>query len=151
MALTIKEFEINEIRAKIGKPLHGMKIANFYYGDDFRKVPNIRAYGGMRAVKGEFGNYFGLDLKDDDTEKFFQILGEQLQFLAGAYLSEKFWDLKFPITEYGMFYSIHCKIPKNFNELKVGEYFQGYCEIRPYHAFSGKTKGITFTLNKVHN
>ena len=32
MALTIKEFEINELRAKIGKPLHGMKMANFYYG-----------------------------------------------------------------------------------------------------------------------
>ena len=31
MALTIKEFEINELRANIGKPLHGMKIANFYY------------------------------------------------------------------------------------------------------------------------
>ena len=56
MALTIKEFEINEQRAKIGKPLYGMKIANFYYGDDFEKVPNIRAYGGMRVVKGKVGN-----------------------------------------------------------------------------------------------
>ena len=49
MALTIKEFQINELRAKIGKPLHGMKITNFFDGDDFRKVPNIRAYGGMRV------------------------------------------------------------------------------------------------------
>ena len=32
MALTIEEFEINKLRAKIGKPHHGMKIANFYYG-----------------------------------------------------------------------------------------------------------------------
>ena len=47
MALRIKEFEINELRAKIGKPLHGMKITNFYYGDDFIKVPNVRAYGRM--------------------------------------------------------------------------------------------------------
>ena len=128
-----------------------MKIANFYYGDDFRKVPNIGAYGGMRVVIGEFENYFELDLKDDDTEKFFKILGEQLQSLAGAYLSEKPWNLKSPIVEYSIFYSIRCKIPKNFNELKVGEYFRGYCEIRPYHDSSGKTKGITFTLNKVHN
>ena len=37
MALTIEEFEINELRAKIGKPLHGMKIANFYYGDNHSK------------------------------------------------------------------------------------------------------------------
>ena len=93
MALTIKEFEINELRAKIGKPLHGMKIANFYHGKDFRKVLNVRAYGGMRVVKGKFGNYFELDLKDDDTEKFFKILGEQLQSLAGAYLNEKSWNL----------------------------------------------------------
>ena len=128
-----------------------MKIANFYYGDDFRKVPNIRAYGGIRVGKGKFGNYFELDLKDDDTEKFFKILGEQLQSLIGAYLNEKPWNLKSPIVEYGISYSIHCKIPKNFNELKVGEYFRGYCEIRPYHAFSGKTNEITFTLNKVHN
>ena len=88
MALTIEEFEINELRAKLGvaqrlgahrahgKQLHGMKIVNFYYGDDFRKVPNIRAYGGMHVMKGKFGNYFDLDLKDDDTEKFFKILGE---------------------------------------------------------------------------
>ena len=146
MALTIKEFEINELKATIGKSIDGMKIINFYYGD---KVPNIRAYGGMRVVKGKFRNYFELDLKDDDTEKFFKILGEQLQSLAGAYLNEKPWNLKSPIVEYVIFYSVHCKIPKNFNKLKVGEYFRGYCEIRPYHTFSGKTKGITFTLNKV--
>ena len=151
MALTVEEFEINELKAEIGKPLHGMKIANFYYGDDFRNVPNVRAYEGMRVVKGKFGNYFELDLKDDDTEKFFKILGEQLQSLAGAYLNEKPWNLKSPIVEYGKFYSICCKISKNFNELKVGEYFRGYCEIRPYHTFSVKTKGITFALNKVHN
>ena len=71
------------------------------------------------------------------------------QSLAGAYPNEKPCSLKFPIIEYGIVYSIRHKIPKNFNELKVGEYFRGYCEIRPYHAFSGKTKGITFTLNKV--
>ena len=89
MALTIEEFEINKLRAKTGKQLHGMTIANFYYGDDFRKAPNIRPYGGMRVVRGKFGNYFELDLKDDGTEKFFKILGEQLQSLAGAYLDEK--------------------------------------------------------------
>ena len=112
MAPTIEEFEINELRAKIEKPLNGMKVANFYYGDDFRKVPNIRAYGGMRVMKGKLGNYFELDLKDDDTEKFFEILGEQLQSLAGAYCNEKPWNLKSSIVEYGIFNSVHCKISK---------------------------------------
>ena len=148
MALTIKELEINELRAKLGKLLYEMKIANFYYGD---KVSNIRAYGRMKVVKGKFGNYFELDLKDDDTEKFFKILGEQLQSLAGTYLDEKPWNLKSPIVEYGVFYSVRCKIHSSskLNGLKAGEYFRGYCEIRSYHTFSGKTKGITFTLNKV--
>ena len=107
MAWTIEEFKINELKARTGKSIHGMKIVNFYYGD---KVPNIRVYGGMKVVKGKFGNYFELDLKDDETEKFFRILGEQLQSLAGAYLDEKPWNLKSPVVEYGVFYSVHCKI-----------------------------------------
>ena len=44
MSLTIEEFDINKLRAELGKPLNGMKIVKFYYGDN-RKVPNIRAYG----------------------------------------------------------------------------------------------------------
>ena len=98
------EFDINELRAKTGKSIHGMKIANFYYGDDFRKVPNIRAFGGMKVVKGKFGNYFELDIKDDENEEFFKSLAEQLKTLAGTYLDEKPWNLKSPIVEYG--YSI---------------------------------------------
>ena len=77
-----------------------------------RKVPNIRAYGGMGVVKGKFRNYFELDLKDDETEKFFKILREQLQSLAEAYLDEKPWNLKSQIVEYGIFYSVCCKTPK---------------------------------------
>ena len=147
MSLTIEEFDINELKARIGKLLHGMKIINFYHGDDFRKVPNIRAYGGMHVMKGKFGNYFELDIKDDETEEFFKHLGEQLKILAGAYLDEKPWNVKSPIIAYGIFYSVRCKTNSSskLNGLKVGEYFRGCCEIRPYHAFSGKTKGITFT------
>ena len=149
MSLTIEEFDINELRAKTGKSFHRMKIVNFYYGDNYRKVPNIRAYGGMRVVKGKFGNYFELDIKDDETEEFFKCLGEQLKILAGAYLDEKPWNLKSPTVEYGIFFSVHCKIYSNLSNLKVGEYFRGYCEIRPYHTFSGKTKGITLAVNKI--
>ena len=54
-------------------------------------------------MKGKFGNYFELDIKDDETEEFFKSLGEQLKTLAGAYLDEKPWKLKSPIIEYGIF------------------------------------------------
>ena len=55
VSLTSEAFGINELRARTGKSIQGMKTANFCYGDDFRKVPNIRAYGGMRVVKGNLG------------------------------------------------------------------------------------------------
>ena len=105
----------------------------------------------MRVVKGKSGNYFELDIEDNETEEFFKHLGEQLKILAGAYLDEKPWNLKFPIIEYGIFYSVRCKTnsSSNLNGLKVGEYFRGYCEVRPYHTFSGKTKGITLAVNKI--
>ena len=61
-----------------------MKITNFYYGDDFRKVPNIRAYGVMRVEKGKFGKFFELDLKDDESEEFFKSLVENLRMFTGV-------------------------------------------------------------------
>ena len=70
-----------------------MKIVNFYYDDDRRKVPNIRVYGGMKVVKGKFGKFFELDIKDDETEEFFKSLVEQLRMLAGICLDEKLWNL----------------------------------------------------------
>ena len=150
MSLTIEEFDINELKARIGKPLHRMKIANFYNGDDFRKVPNIRAYGVMRVEKGKFGEFFELDLKDDESEEFFKSLVESLRMFTGVCFDEKPWNLKSPFIEYGPFYSIRCKIyaSSQLNDLKVRENFRGYCEIRPYYAFCGKTKGITFALKK---
>ena len=109
MAWTIKEFKINELKARIGKSIHGMNIINFYYRD---KVPNIRVYGGMKVGKGKFGNYFELDLKDDETKKFFKILGEQLQSLAGAYLDEKPWNLTLPDLKGGS-----SRPPKGFSSI----------------------------------
>ena len=143
----IKEFDINELRAEIGKSIHRMKIVNFYYGDDCCKVPNIRVYGGMKVVKGKSGKFFELDIKDDEAEEFFKLLVEQLRMLAGIYLDEKPWNLKSPVVEYVSYYSVHCKILSC--QLVVGECFRGYCEIEPYHAFHGKTKGITLAVNKI--
>ena len=103
----------------------------------------------MKVVKGKFRQFFELDLKDKETEEFFKSLGEKLRMLAGNCLNEKPWNLKSPIIEYSPYYFVRCKIcsSSKLNNLKVGEYFN--CEIRPYHAFCRKTKGITLTVNKV--
>ena len=97
----IEEFDINDLRGGLGKTLNGMRIVNFYYGNDHHRVPNIRAYRGMKVVKGKFGQFFELDLKDEETEEFFKLSGEQLRMLAGNCLDEKPWNLKSPIIEYG--------------------------------------------------
>ena len=55
MSLTFEEFNINELRAGLGKPLHGMRLVNFYYGNNHRRVPNIRVYGGMNVRQEKFG------------------------------------------------------------------------------------------------
>ena len=163
MSLTIKEFDINELRAGLGKPLHGVtarpwahmahgkRFVNFYYGDNRRRVPNIQVYGGMEIRQGKFDRFLELDLKDDESEEFFKSLGDQLKILAGGCLDEKPRNLKFPLVEYGPYYSVHCKIFSNWpvGNLKAREYFHGYCEIRPYHAFCEKTKGITLIANKI--
>ena len=152
MSLTIKEFDINELRAGLGKPLHGTRLVNSYYGDDHRRVPNIRVYRGMNVRKGKFGKFFELDIKDDESEEFFKSLREQLRILAGGCLDEKPWNLKSPIIEYGPYYSVHCKIYSKFTTGQLEGrriFFHGYCEIRPYHAFCGKAKGITLAVNKV--
>ena len=104
----------------------------------------------MNQRQGKFGRFLELDLKDDESEEFFKSLGDQLKILAGGCLDEKPWNLKFPLVEYGSYYSIRCKIfSSQLSNLKVGEYFHGYCEIRPYHAFCGKAKGITLAVNKI--
>ena len=128
-----------------------MRFVNFYYGDDHCRVPNIQVYGGMKVVKGKFGKFCELDIKDEETEEFFKLLGEQLRMLAGNCLNEKPWNLKSPIIEYGPYYFVHCKIysGSQLTNLKVGEYFHGYCKIRPYHVFCGKTKRITITVSRV--
>ena len=138
----IEEFDINELRARPlgGKLLHGMKTVNFYCSDDHKRVPKIQVFGRMKVVKDKFGRYLELDLKDDETEEFFKSLEETLSRVAGGWLSGKPWDFKSFIIEYGPLYSIHCKIYSSCQlvNVKVGEYFRGYCEIRPYHAFCGK-------------
>ena len=142
MSLMIKEFDINELRAgPLGrKLLHGMKTINFYFGDDHKRVPNIRVYGRMKVAKGKFGQYLEIDI-NKESEEFFKSLKETLSRLAEGCFNEKPWDFKSFIIEYGSLYSICCKVYSSCQlvNMEVGEYFLGHCEIRPYHAYCGKT------------
>ena len=98
MTLKIEEFDINYITAVGGKSVNGLKFANFRYksADTF---PRIIVYGGMRVEQGKFGNYFELDIKDDETEKFFKSLEETLLRVGGGHLGEKPWNIKSPLTK----------------------------------------------------
>ena len=130
MALKIKEFDINYITAVKGKFVNGLKFTNFRY-KNADKFPRIIVYGGMKIVKGKFGHYFELNIKDDKTEKFFKSLEETLLGVGGGLLGEKPWHIKSPVINYGGFYSVRCKMYSNsqMGNLKVGRYESGYCEI----------------------
>ena len=151
MALKIKQFDVNYITVVEGKSVNGLKFANFRY-KNADKFPRIIVYGGMKVVKRKFRNYFELDIKDDETEKFFKSLEETLFRVSGGRLGEKPWHIKSPVINYGGFYSVRCKMYPNseMGNLKVGRYERGYCEITPYRAFIGTHNGVMIIVNKVN-
>ena len=61
MALKIKEFDVNYITAVKGKSVNRLTFANFRY-KNAGKFPRIIVYGGMKVVRGKFGNYFELEI-----------------------------------------------------------------------------------------
>ena len=151
MALEIKEFEVNYIRAVGRKSVKGLKFTNFRYKNS-DKFPRIIVYGGMRVEQGKLGNYFELDIKDDKTEEFFKSLEETLLGVGGGCLGEKPWHIKSLLINYGGSYTVRCKIYPNscLGNLKVGRYECGYCEITPYRVFIGKRNGVMIIVNKVN-
>ena len=106
----------------------------------------------MKVVKGKFGNYFNLDIKDNKTEEFFKSLEETLLRVGGGCLGEKPWNIKSPLINYSGFYTVRCKIYPNsqMGNLQVGRYECPYCEITPYRAFIGKHNRVTIIVNKVN-
>ena len=151
MALKIKDSDVNYITAVKGRSVNGLKFANFGY-KNADKFPRFIAYGGMKVVKGKFGNYFNLDIKDDKTEEFFMSLEQTLLRVSCGCLGKKPWNTKSPLINYGGFYTVRCKIYPNsqMGDLKVGRYECGYCEITPYRAFIGKHNGARIIVNKVN-
>ena len=150
MTLKIRKFDVNYITAVGGKPVNGLKFANFRYKNS-DKFPRITVYGGMIVEQGKFGNYFELEIKDDKTEEFFKSLEETLLRVGGGCLGEKPWHIKSPLINYGGSYTVRCKIYPNsrLGNLKVGRYECGYCKITPYRVFIGKRDEVTIIVNKV--
>ena len=148
MALKIEEFDVNYITAVSGKSVNRLKFANFGYKNS-DKFPQIIIYGGMRVEQGKFGNYFELDIKDNETEEFFKSLEETLLRVSGRCLGEKPWKIKSPLINYSGFYTVRCKIYPNsrLGNLKVGSYERGYCKITPYRAFIGKQNGVMVIID----
>ena len=151
MTLKINEFDVNYITAVKGKSVNGLKFANFRY-KNADKFPRSIVYGGMKVVKGKFGNYFNLDIKDNKNKEFFKSLEETLLRVGGGHLGEKPWNIKSPLINRGGFYTVRCKIYPNsqMGNLKVRKYERGYCKITPYRAFIGKHNGVTIIVNKVN-
>ena len=115
MALKIKEFNVNHLTAVNGKSVNGLRFANFRY-KNADKFPRIIVYGGTKVVKGKFGNYFILDIKDDKAEEFFKSLEETLLRVGGGRLGEKPWNIKSALINYSGFYTVRCKnLPKFTN------------------------------------
>ena len=148
MALKIEEFDVNYITAVGGKSVNGLKFANFKYDDEegtyLDKFPRIRVYGGVKIEKGKYGNYFNLDIKDKETEEFIESLVETLLSVSRYCLDEKPLRMKSPLIGCSGSYTLRCKIYPNsqLDNLRVGEYKRGYCEISPYRAFTGITLEI---------
>ena len=105
MALKIKEFDVNYITAMKGKSVNRLKFANFRY-KIADKFPRIIVYGGMKVIKGKFGNYFNLDIKDGKTKEFFKSLEEIFLGVSGGCLGKKPWNIKSPLINYGGFYTV---------------------------------------------
>ena len=138
MALTMKNLNCNLITAE----LDGDRgIAKFKYGD-LDNFSKILVYGGMKlvtrsGVEGIHGaRTLCIDIKDDETERFFVELIETLLRVGGGCINEKPWKIESPLMEYGGSYTIRCMVAPSFKlgSLDFGEYRHGWCELRVFAA-----------------
>ena len=142
MVLKISEFNPNCITAVMDETrdyladLISCKREIFKY-EGFPKVPLFVIYGVIRLD----GNYLEIDIKDDKTEEFFKSLVECLLRVGGGCLNEKPWHMKSPLINYGSYYRCRANQPK---KLKVGRYYQGYCEIEIGKAFVYSNHGLPY-------
>ena len=138
----------------VGEPCH-WGMAKFKYGDlDY--IPKVLAYGGMKLVtrSGVEGiTMYGaktllLDIKDDETERFFVNLVETLLRVGGACINEKPWKIESPLMGCAGSYTIRCMVAPSskLGSLDLGEYRHGWCELR---IFAACKDGIGIVVEEV--
>ena len=125
-------------------------IAKFKYGDlDY--FPNVLVCGGMSLVtlSGVEGMHGAptlcLDIKDDETERFFIELIETLFKVGGGCINEK---IESPLMDYRGSYTIRCMVApfSKLGSLDFGKYRRGWCELR---VFAACRDGIGIVVEEV--
>ena len=128
-------------------------MAKFKYGDlDY--IRKVLVYGGMKLVtrSGFEGMYrartLRIDIKDDETERFFVNLFETLLRVGGGCINEKPWKIESPLMGCGGFYTIRCMVTPSskLGSLDFGEYRRGWCELR---VFAACRDGIGIVVEEV--
>ena len=131
MTLTMRSLNYNLITAELDEE---RGIPKFKYGDlDY--FPKVLVYGGMSlvtqsGVEGMHGaRTLCLDIKDDETERFFIKLIETLLRVGGGCINEKIESL---LMDYGGSYTIRCMVApfSKLGSLDFGKYRRGWCELR---------------------
>ena len=135
MALTTENLNYNLKTAELDGD-RGME--KFKYGDlDY--FPKVLVYGGMSlvtrsGVEGMHGaRTLCLDIKDDETERFFIKLIETLLKVGGGCINEK---IESPLMDYGGSYTIRCMVApfSKLGSLDFGKYRRDWSEVRVFAA-----------------
>ena len=150
MTLTTKNLNHNLITAELD---NDWGITKFKYGD-IAHFPKVLVYGGMSLVTRSGvesihgGRTLCLDIKDDETERFFIELIETLLRVGGGCINEKPWKIESPSMEYGGSYTIRCMVAPSskLGSLDFGEYRRSWYELR---VFAACKDGIGIVVEEV--
>ena len=135
MTLTMKNLNHNLITAELD---NDWGITKFKYGDiaHFSKVlvygrKSLVTRSGVEGIHGAIT--LCLDIKDDETERFFIELIETLLKVGRSCINEK---IESRLMDYGGSYTIRCMIAPSskLGSLDFGEHRRGWCELRIFAA-----------------
>ena len=147
MTLTTKNLNHNLITAELD---NDRGIIKFKYGD-IAHFPKVFVCGGMSlvtrsGVEGINGaRTLCLDIKDDETERFFIDMTETLLKVGRGCINGK---IESRLMDYGGSYTIRCMVAPSskLGSLDFGEYSRGWCELR---IFAACRDGIGIVVEEV--